>query len=107
MEEIEINLTTVGGYHFGKLINMNNLSGSYFEENNSNNKATIISIIYNPDNIYIKNDGYTGNCWTAIMKNNNETSIHKLNFRNTNDLFAYYEAQNMKFINNLNLYEKF
>jgi len=52
----EINLESVGGYHFGKLTDITHLSGNYFEENNSLNKSSIISIIYNPDNIYNTTD---------------------------------------------------
>jgi hypothetical protein len=94
--EKEINLKSLGGYHFGKLIDITNLVGSYFEKNNV--KVTIISILYNPDNIYSTTDGYAGNCWTAKMQYTNEPTIYKLNFRNSNDLFAHYE--NEKFIYN-------
>jgi hypothetical protein len=102
----EINLKSVGGCHFGAMIDLKKLEGSYFEdkdcdENGIINKAIIYLIEYNPNNIHCITDGYAGYCWTAIIHDSrldNDLYIYKLNFRNFGDLVAYYKEQNMKLV---------
>ena len=99
----EMNLKSVGGYHFGKMIDLKKVEGCYFESNITDQyKATIIQIVYKADVIYNTTDGYAGNCWSAIIDDsrliNNEYK-YKLNFRNFNDLLSHYQSQDMKFIN--------
>ena len=103
--EKEMNLPSVGGYHFGASIDLSKYSGSYFENNNTDelntiDKAIIISISYNPDEIYNTTDGYTGNCWSAIIHDArliDNVHRYKLNFRNFSDLITHFELQDMKF----------
>jgi hypothetical protein len=102
----EINLKSVGGYHFGAMIDLKEFEGSYFEDKETDtngfiNKANIFSIKYNPDNIYCTTDGYAGNCWTAIIFDSrliDDIYAYKFNFRNFQDLVAYYEKENMKLL---------
>jgi hypothetical protein len=69
----------------------------YFEEVKSKtNKATINQINFNPDKIYLATNGYTGNCWTAIVSEM-DGLIH-YNFRNFRDLVNYYEKKGFTFV---------
>lgn len=107
----EMNLKSVGGYHFGRMIDLKKLEGCYFESNITDaskviHKATIITIDYNADVIYNTTDGYAGNCWSVIINDSrliNNEYTYKLNFRNLNDLISHYQSQNMKFINIYNM----
>ena len=65
------------------------------------NKAIIISIEYNPDELYNKTDGYAGNCWSANIMDSREINgsiIITYNFRNFRDLVAHYEKEGFKFV---------
>ncbi len=103
--EKEMNLPSVGGYHFGEMVDLSKYSGTHFENNNADesniiDKAIIISISYKPDEIYNTTDGHAGNCWTAIIHNSrliDDIYIYKLNFRNFSDLVTHFESQDMKF----------
>ena len=110
--EKEINLPSVGGYHFGAMIDLSKYSGSYFEyktdESNIINKAIIISLIYKPDYIYNNTDGYAGNCWTAVILDSrliDVINVYKLNFRNFSDLVKHFESQDMIFVDKNNIYK--
>jgi hypothetical protein len=101
----EMNLKSVGGYHFGRMIDLKKFEGSHFESNkadesNTIHKAILVSICYNADEIYNRTDGYAGNCWTVIINDSrliNNEYTYKLNFRNLKDLISHYESQDMKF----------
>ena len=103
--EKEMNLPSVGGYHFGAMIDLSKYAGSYFENNNADEsniiyKAIIISISYKPDEIYNTTDGYAGKCWSAIIHDSrmiDDIYEYKLNFRNFSDLVTHFESQDMKF----------
>lgn len=103
--EKEINLKSVGRYHFGAMHDIRQLAGKHFEETEPKtdiiNKAIIHTLTYSPDSIYNTTDGYFGNCWSAIIldsRDDIDAQTYKLNFRNPADLFAYFEEQKMKFI---------
>jgi len=101
----ETKLTSTGGYHFGRMVDLSKYTGSHFESNHSDesniiHKAIILSIYYNPDEIYNRNDGYFGNCWSVIINDSrmiNNEYTYKLHFRNFSDLVKHYENQDMKF----------
>lgn len=100
-----INLPSVGGFHFGSMFQLNGFINKHFEEINSTtntiNKAIIIDIDYNPDEIYNKTDGYAGKCWTANISDSrliNGFPLITYNFRNFNDLLAHYEKEGFKFV---------
>lgn len=101
----EINLKVGGGYHFGRIVDLNKYSGSYFECNKVDEfgfiyKAVIFCITYNPDNVYNRTDGYFGNCWTALIHDSRYIGYdyeYSLNFRNFSDLVSHYESQDMRF----------
>ena len=99
-----INLPSVGGYHFGYMDDVKKFIENYFEEINPTtniiNKAFIISIEYNPNEIYNKTDGHAGHCWTAQISDSREInggSLITYNFRNFRDLVAHYEKEGFKF----------
>jgi len=100
-----INVTPCSGYHFGGASHIKKFEICYFQEINSIsnfiNKAIIIDIKYNPDEIYSKNDGYAGNCWTAHIEDSREIEGGAIiyNFRNFGDLVAYYEKEGFTFVN--------
>jgi len=104
MEESKT-LNSVGKYHFGRMIDLEKYVDCYFESNladesNIINKAIIYSIVYNPNEIYCRTDGYAGACWTATIHDSRlikGKSTYKLNFRNFVDLVVHFETEDMKF----------
>jgi len=101
----EITLKSVGGYHFGKMVDLSKYTGCHFETNNDDecntiHKAFILSLFYQADEMYNKTDGYTGNCWKADIIDSrfiNNEHIYTLIFRNFSDLVNHFESQNMIF----------
>lgn len=104
-----INLPSYGGLHFGEMSDLKIFENCYFEETNPESefihKAIIFKIDYNPDEIYSKNDGYAGNCWTARVEDYRTTDDTSFifNFRNFDDLVVHYEKEGLKFVNTKNI----
>jgi hypothetical protein len=102
-----IQLPSCGGYHYGSMYDLSMFKDCYFEEKKSEsniiNKIIILSIKYDPDEIYISSDGYKGTCWLAVVvdsRNDYTTNpVKKYYFRNFGDLAMYYENQGFKFVN--------
>jgi hypothetical protein len=100
----EINVPTVfKGLHFGPISGYEKLKGNWFEqkefdEHNYLYRAFINYIIYEPDEIYIRNDGYSGNCWKAEIfdTENEKTEIYR--FRNFIDLVEVFDKKGYRFV---------
>ena len=100
----EINVSSLyKGLHFGAMSGYDKLQGKWFEQkefddNNYMFKAFINNIKYDPDEIYLKNDGYSGNCWTAEILDTKNVKIEIYRFRNFVDLVEVFEKKGYKFI---------
>jgi hypothetical protein len=58
-----------------------------------------MSLYYEPDSLYIKNDGNNGNCWCAkIIDSNEDVCVIFYHFRNFEDIVKLYEEKNYKFV---------
>lgn len=110
----EIILKSVGGYHFGKMVDLSKYTDCYFksndiDESNDIHKAIILSIFYQADEIYNKTDGYAGNCWKAVINDSrliNNEHTYTLIFRNFSDIVNYYDSQNMGFFKKNTMYNQ-
>lgn len=100
-----IDLPSIGGYHYVSINNTNPFLHHYFEEIGPEkiNKAIVLNIEYNPNELYNKTDGYAGNCWTATIDDSREINNNRIisyNFRNFRDLVAYYEEKGFALLQN-------
>ncbi len=73
--------------HYGSDLKLDKFVNSYFQFDKRN--AIIKSIEYKPDEFYMKNDGYFGNCWLVKLKfNDDENRFYS--FRNFCDFVEYF-----------------
>ena len=100
----EINVSSFyKGLHFGSMSDYEKLQWKWFEkkefdDNNYMYKAIIHYIKYQPDEIYLKNDGYSGNCWIAEIFDSENEKTEIYSFRNFVDLVEVFDKKGYRFV---------
>lgn len=100
----EINVSSLyKGLHFGAMSGYEKLQGKWFEQkefdkDNFMYKAFINDIKYEPDEIYLKNDGYGGNCWIAEIFDTENGKPEMYRFRNFVDLVEVFDKKGYRFV---------
>ncbi len=95
----EINISSLyKGFHFGSISGYEILKYSWFEkkefdDNNYLYKAFINDIKYDPDEIYLKNDG----CWIAEIFDTENVKTEMYRFRNFIDLVEVFDKKGYRF----------
>ena len=100
----EINVSSLyKGFHFGAMSGYERLKCRWFEQkefddDNYMYKAFINDIKYDPDEIYLKNDGYSGRSWIAEIFDTENVKTEMYHFRNFIDLVEVFDKKGYRFV---------
>jgi hypothetical protein len=89
-------------YHYGSQSKYENLKFSYFIKEDTQEtllyKYIIMSVQYEPDELYSSVDGLAGKCWIVTINDNENDKLVKYYIRNWIDIEEFYKEKGVKFV---------